>query len=196
MTAPILLLASQSSRRRRLLKQLGVKFSVSAQNIDESWKVDEKPTDLAIRLAGEKAESCLQKSKDSNAVILASDTIVSVKEEIFGKPKDRKDAIRILLRLSSNTHRVLTAVSVKCHSRSKTICSETFVSFRTISCAEADCYWDTGEPQDKAGAYAIQGFGAVFVKSIKGSYSGVMGLPLFETAELLREFGIDTWKKV
>ena len=196
MTAPILLLASQSSRREQLLKQLGVKFSVSAPNIDESWKVDEKPTDLAIRLAEEKAETCLQTSTDSNAVILASDTIVSVEEEIFGKPKDRKDAIKMLVRLSSNTHRVLTAVSVKCQSRSKTICSETFVSFRTISSTEANRYWDTGEPRDKAGAYAIQGFGAVFIESIKGSYSGVMGLPLFETAELLREFGIDTWGKV
>ena len=196
MTAPILLLASQSSRREQLLKQLGVKFSVSAPNIDESWKVDEKPTDLAIRLAEEKAETCLQTSTDSNAVILASDTIVSVEEEIFGKPKDRKDAIKMLVRLSSNTHRVLTAVSVKGQSRSKTICSETFVSFRTISSTEANRYWDTGEPRDKAGAYAIQGFGAVFIESINGSYSGVMGLPLFETAELLREFGIDTWKKV
>ena len=196
MTASILLLASQSSRRRQLLKQLGVKFLVNAQDIDESCKRDEKPKDLATRLAEEKAKICLKESKDSNVVVLASDTIVVLNEEIFGKPKDRNDGIRMLLRLSANTHRVLTAVSVRCHSRSKTICSETFVKFRTISNKEAEYYWDTGEPLDKAGAYAIQGFGAVFIKSIEGSYSGVMGLPLFETAELLREFGIDCWQEV
>ena len=196
MTAPILILASQSPRRRQLLKQLGVKFSVSAQDIDESCKRDEAPTDLAVRLAEEKAEICFKKSVDSNVVILASDTIVVLKGDIFGKPKDRKDAIKMLLRLSANTHRVLTAVSVKCHTKSKTIWSETFVSFRTISSTEAGYYCDTGEPLDKAGAYAIQGFGAVFIKSIEGSYSGVMGLPLFETAELLREFGIHCWPEI
>tara|TARA_B100001029_G_scaffold169468_1_gene164419 strand:- start:1240 stop:1830 length:591 start_codon:yes stop_codon:yes gene_type:complete len=194
MTAPILLLASKSSRRRQLLRQLGVKFSVSAQDIDESSKKGEKPTDLVIRLAEEKAKICLKKSADSNVIILASDTIVVVEKEIFGKPNDRNDAIRMLLHLSKNTHRVLTAVSVNCHSKSKTICSETFVNFRTISKTEAEYYWNTGEPRDKAGAYAIQGFGAVFIERIEGSYSGVMGLPLFETAELLKEFGIDCWQ--
>ena len=194
MTAPTLLLASKSSRRRQLLRQLGVKFSVSAQDIDESSKKGEKPTDLVIRLAEEKAKICLKNSADSSVIILASDTIVVAEKEIFGKPKDRNDAIRMLLRLSKNTHRVLTAVSVNCHDKSKTICSETFVNFRAISKAEAEYYWDTGEPRDKAGAYAIQGFGAVFIERIEGSYSGVMGLPLFETAELLKEFGIDCWQ--
>lgn len=190
----MLLLASQSSRRQQLLKQLGVKFVVKAQDIDESFKIGEKPLDVVIRLAEKKAESCLNKAADANVVILASDTIVVLKEEVFGKPKDRNDAIRMLLRLSKHTHRVLTAVSVKGQSKSRTICSETLVNFRAISRAEAERYWDTGEPQDKSGAYAIQGFGAVFIESIKGSYSGVMGLPLFEAAKLLREFGIDCWQ--
>ena len=194
MTAPTLLLASKSSRRLQLLRQLGVKFSVSAQDIDESSKKGEKPTDLVIRLAEEKAKICLKNSVDSSVIILASDTIVVAEKEIFGKPKDRNDAIRMLLRLSKNTHRVLTAVSVNGHDKSKTICSETFVNFRAISKAGAEYYWDTGEPRDKAGAYAIQGFGAVFIERIEGSYSGVMGLPLFETAELLKEFGIDCWQ--
>tara|TARA_B100000945_G_scaffold160848_1_gene129155 strand:- start:1833 stop:2423 length:591 start_codon:yes stop_codon:yes gene_type:complete len=196
MTASRLILASQSSRRRQLLKQLGVKFSVRAQDIDESYKGDEQPFDLATRLAEEKAEICFKKSADPDVVVLASDTIVVLEEDIFVKPKDRNDAIRMLLRLSAKTHRVLTAVSARCHTKSKTILSETFVNFRIISSAEAGYYWDTGEPRDKAGAYAIQGFGAAFIKYIEGSYSGVMGLPLYETAELLGEFGIDCWQKV
>ena len=189
-----LLLASRSPRRRKLLKQIGVKFSVRIQDIDESRHIDERPTDLVIRLAEQKAAACLKKS-DENTVIIASDTIVVLEEEVFGKPEGKFDAIRMLLRLSQSTHRVLTAVSVKCYRKSKTICSESVVTFRAISAKEAEDYWETGEPRGKAGAYAIQGLGAIFIQSIKGSYSGVMGLPLFETAELLREFGIDTWQK-
>ena len=193
--APKLLLASQSPRRRELLKQIGVKFSVSIQNIDESHRIDERPCDIVVRLAEQKATACLQKSGDVNTVILASDTIVVLGEEVFGKPEGKFDAIRMLLRLSQSTHRVLTAVSVKCYGKSKTLCSETVVTFRAITAEEAEYYWETGEPRGKAGAYAIQGLGAIFIQSISGSYSGVMGLPLFETAELLREFGIDTWQK-
>ena len=126
---------------------------------------------------------------------LASDTIVVLGEEVFGKPEGKFDAVRMLLRLSEKRHRVLTAVSVMCHGKSKTICSETVVTFRAITTVEAEDYWKSGEPRGKAGAYAIQGFGAIFIHSIKGSYSGVMGLPLFETAELLREFGIDCWQE-
>ena len=190
-----LLLASQSPRRRELLEQIGVKFSVSFQDIDESRQPDERPFDLVTRLSEQKANACFQKSGDVNTVILASDTMVALGEEVFGKPEGKFDAIRMLLRLSQSTHRVLTAVSVKSYDKSKTICSETVVTFRAITAEEAENYWETGEPKGKAGAYAIQGFGAIFIQSIKGSFSGVMGLPLFETAELLREFGIDTWQK-
>lgn len=193
--APKLLLASQSPRRRELLKQIGVKFSVSIQDIDESRLIDEKPTDLVKRLAEQKASACLDKARDINSVVLASDTIVVLGEEVFGKPEGKFDAVRMLLRLSDRRHRVLTAVSVMCHDKSKTICSETAVTFRAITTEEAEDYWESGEPRGKAGAYAIQGFGAIFIHSIAGSYSGVMGLPLFETAELLREFGIDCWQE-
>ena len=194
--SPKLLLASQSPRRRELLEQIGVKFSVSIQDIDESRRIDEKPIDLVVRLAEQKATACLNKTRDINSVVLASDTIVVLGEEVFGKPQGKFDAVRMLLRLSGKRHRVLTAVSVMCHGKSKTICSETVVTFRTITTVEAEDYWKSGEPRGKAGAYAIQGFGAIFIHSIKGSYSGVMGLPLFETAELLREFGIDCWQEV
>ena len=192
---PKLLLASQSPRRRELLEQIGVKFSISIQDIDETRKIDEKPTDLVTRLAEQKATACLNKSSDVNAVVLASDTIVVLGDEVLGKPEGKYEAIRTLMRLSQSRHRVLTAVSVKCHDRSKTICSETVVTFRAITTEEAENYWESGEPRDKAGAYAIQGLGAIFIQSIMGSYSGVMGLPLFETAELLREFGINCWQK-
>ena len=126
--------------------------------------------------------------------MLASDTTVVVEDKIFGKPVDQNDALNMLSLLSGKTHRVLTAVSVTSCRRSKTICSETFVNFRVINVEEAQAYWETGEPRDKAGAYAIQGFGAAFVESITGSYSGVMGLPLFETVKLLGDFGIRCWK--
>ena len=150
--APKLLLASQSPRRRELLKQIGVKFSVSIQDIDESRLIDEKPTDLVKRLAEQKASACLDNARDINSVVLASDTIVVLGEEVFGKPEGKFDAVRMLLRLSDRRHRVLTAVSVMCHDKSKTICSETAVTFRAITTDEAEdsdvddkelfwCYW-------------------------------------------------------
>ena len=190
-----LLLASRSPRRRELLEQIGVKFSVSIQDIDESRQKDEKPNDLVTRLARQKATACLNKSRDVNAVVLASDTIVVLGDEVFGKPEGKFEAMSMLMRLSQSKHRVLTSVTVKSHDKSKTICSETVVTFRAITVEEAEIYWESGEPRDKAGAYAIQGLGAIFIQSIMGSYSGVMGLPLFETAELLGEFGINCWQK-
>ena len=124
---------------------------------------------------------------------MASDTIVVCDEQILGKPKDKSDGINMLLTLSNKTHRVLSAITVANTRRYKSTISDTCVLFRKISEIEAEYYWGSGEPEGKAGGYAIQGYGAVFVQSINGSYSGVMGLPLFQTAQLLSEFGIYSW---
>ena len=194
MTPSKLLLASKSPQRQKLLNQIGVDFLIVAPDIDESRHENELPESMVVRLAKTKAACCLNKALDREAIVLASDTIVVVEDKIFGKPVDQNDALNMLSLLSGKTHRVLTAVSVTSCRRSKTICSETFVNFRVINVEEAQAYWETGEPRDKAGAYAIQGFGAAFVESITGSYSGVMGLPLFETVKLLGDFGIRCWK--
>ena len=191
-----LLLASKSPQRQKLLNQIGADFLVFASDIDESRYENEVPESMVVRLAETKAARCLNRVQDREAIVLASDTIVVAGDKIFGKPTDQNDALSMLSLLSGKTHRVLTAVSVTSCSRSETICSETFVNFRVINDEEAKAYWKTGEPRDKAGAYAIQGFGAAFVESINGSYSGVMGLPLFETAKLLSDFGIMCWKHV
>ena len=194
MTPSKLLLASKSPQRQKLLNQIGVDFLIYAPDIDESRHENEVPESMVVRLAKTKAACCLNKMLDREAIVLASDTTVVVEDKIFGKPVDQNDALNMLSLLSGKTHRVLTAVSVTSCSRSKTICSETFVNFRVVNVEEAQAYWETGEPRDKAGAYAIQGFGAAFVESITGSYSGVMGLPLFETVKLLGDFGIRCWK--
>ena len=194
MTPSKLILASKSPQRQKLLNQIGVDFLIVAPDIDESRHENELPESMVVRLAKTKAACCLNKVRDREAIVLASDTIVVVEDKIFGKPVDQNDALNMLSLLSGETHRVLTAVSVTSCSRSKTICSETFVNLRVINVEEAQAYWETGEPRDKAGAYAIQGFGAAFVESITGSYSGVMGLPLFETVKLLGDFGIRCWK--
>ena len=194
MTPSKLILASKSPQRQKLLNQIGVEFLIVAPDIDESRHENEVPESMVVRLAKTKAAFCLNKVLDREAIVLASDTIVVVEDKIFGKPVDQNDALNMLSLLSGETHRVLTAVSVTSCNRSKTICSETFVNLRVINVEEAQAYWETGEPRDKAGAYAIQGFGAAFVESISGSYSGVMGLPLFETVKLLGDFGIRCWK--
>ena len=194
MNSPALILASSSSRRQQLLDQLGIGYSVCEHYIQESRKTDESPEDLVLRLAIEKAEASLKQQSADNVVILGSDTIVVCDEAVFGKPFNKQDALRMLLILSGRSHRVLSAVSVMNKKERKSAFSDTQVEFRNISEIEAEHYWQTGEPADKAGAYAIQGFGAVFVRSITGSYSGVMGLPLFEVAMLLNDFGVPCWR--
>ena len=187
-------MASASPRREKLLRQLGVNFVTEPQDIVEEKRIDEPPEKFVKRMAEEKASSALDKRKENDIVVLASDTIVVCDERVLGKPKDKSDGIKMLLTLSNKTHRVLSAVTVANTLRYKSTVSETSVSFREISEIEAECYWDSGEPEGKAGGYAIQGCGAVFVQSINGSYSGVMGLPLFQTAQLLSEFGIHSWQ--
>ena len=190
MSSSLLILASASPRREKLLRQLGVNFVSEPQDIIEEKRIDESPEKFVKRMAEGKASSAFGKRKEKDIVVVASDTIVVCDKRVLGKPKDKSDDIKMLLTLSNKTHRVLSAVTVANTLRYKSTVSETSVSFREISEIEAECYWDSGEPEGKAGVYAIQGCGAVFVQSINGSYSGVMGLPLFQTAQLLSEFGI------
>ncbi|MGV6807586.1 MAG: Maf family protein [bacterium] len=189
-----LVLASASPRRAELLRQIGVRFSVQPVDISEDVSDTETPTEAVTRLAREKAQAGLVLQSDAKSVVIGSDTIVVHSGRIMGKPTNRADVLTMLGELSGRTHRVLTAVAVESAAHSRSICVTTDVTFRAISTAEAERYCDTGEPMDKAGAYGIQGFGAVFVASISGSYSAVVGLPLYETASLLDEFGIPRWQ--
>ena len=196
MSSPLLILASASPRRSELLRQIGVEFSVAAQHIDESQTPGEAVSAYVCRLAQEKAEAALQPLADAEkGIVIAADTTVDCEDRILGKPQDREDALAMLNLLSANTHRVLSAVTVASKTQRHSALCESVVRFRFISTAEAAAYWATGEPSDKAGAYAIQGLAAVFVQSLTGSYSGVMGLPLFETAQLLEKFGVSMWQR-
>jgi septum formation protein len=166
---------------------------VAPQDIDETPRQDENPEQYVLRLAREKAQSAFS-AAPSERVVLGSDTVVVCEGEILGQPRDQADALSMLLRLSGRTHEVLTAVHMMDSQREMAQLCRTEVTFREIQPAEGEAYWKTGEPQGKAGAYGIQGYAAVFVQAIVGSYSGVMGLPLFETAALLQEFGIPCWQ--
>lgn len=188
-----LVLASNSPRRRELLLRLGVTFQVCPQDIDESVLDAEKPHAYVQRVALEKAQSALAVNPD--ALVLAADTSVIVDDQILGKPQDSADAAFMLALLSNREHIVLTAITLADSLRQRSAVVRTTVNFRPISTAEMQRYWETGEPIGKAGAYAIQGFGAAFVESIEGSFSNVVGLPLFETAEYLQEFGVAIWQQ-
>jgi len=184
-----ILLASASPRRAQLLQQIGVEFEVLAVDIDESLRAGEAPRDYVQRLALEKARQGYRQQR--NAVpVLGSDTIVMVDEHILGKPTDKDDALAMLSLLSGRQHQVLTAVAMVDGEKSRCLTSVSQVYFSALSEAEMQAYWDSGEPADKAGAYGIQGLAGQFIERLDGSYSGVMGLPLFETAQLLKEFGI------
>ena len=189
-----IILASASARRQELLRQIGVRFTVRSQDIDESMRSGELANDYVIRMAQEKAQSALSAfpvNKDSNAtVVLAADTSVVCDADVLGKPIDEADAVDMLRRLSGREHRVLCAVTLATQDKQRTVLSESRVRFREISIAEAQQYYRSGESAGKAGAYAIQGYAAVFVEQLIGSYSGVMGLPLFQTAQLLSEFTV------
>lgn len=188
-------LASGSPRRRELLQQIGVPFKVTSALLDETPAKDETALDYVSRLAAAKAEAGWLRRDGEDAPVLAADTAVVLDGMILGKPQDRGDGENMLLKLSGRTHEVLTAVAVRSAAGLKIKVSHSLVTFRPIKPAEARAYWDTGEPRDKAGAYAIQGAAAVFVADLQGSYSGVMGLPLFETALLLEEAGVAHWRK-
>jgi septum formation protein len=183
-----LILASTSPRRAAYLEQLGVKFSVVGSRVEESVRPGEGANDYVRRLALNKAETvCADVGRI--VPVLGADTAVVIDSEILGKPNDFDAARRMLARLSGMWHEVYTGVAVVGRT-AEVIGVRTRVKFRLISTAEVDAYWASGEPVDKAGAYAIQGLGAAFVERIDGSYSNVVGLPLVETLQLLAKHGI------
>lgn len=186
---PELILASGSPRRHELLTQIGLKFKVVTVDIDETRRSHEPAEAYARRLARHKAQAGLILTGNSLPV-LGADTIVLVENEILGKPANENEALSMLETLSGRSHYVLTAVSVVAQGRETACLSVSRVRFRSTTLAERKAYWESGEPADKAGAYAIQGKAAVFIECLEGSYSGVMGLPLFETAKLLSGVGI------
>lgn len=185
-----LILASGSPRRKELLDQIGVNFIVEAVVVDESLREHEQPQAYVQRLATLKAEVGQRRAQHSLPV-LGADTIVFVEGQILGKPRDKREALGMLERLSGRRHQVLSAVSMVADGCKAIRLCTSHVSFRHISATEREKYCKTGEPLGKAGAYAIQGKAAVFIERLEGSYSGVMGLPLYETARLLAEVGID-----
>jgi len=191
-TTPQLLLASASPRRSDLLEQIGVSFSVLAVDIDESRREGESPVDYVSRLAVEKAQAGFSR-QEGQLPSLGADTIVVFDDQIFGKPQDQKQAETMLLALSGKVHSVYTAVAIDNGADTAMAIAETRVGFRTINQSECLTYWQTGEPQGKAGAYAIQGRGGVFVEKLEGSYSAVVGLPLAETEQLLNKFSVPLW---
>lgn len=191
MTAVInsqLILASSSPRRSDLLESLGVTFRILAADVDERREDPESAAEMVLRLAAAKAGAI---AAAAGAVVLGADTAVVVDGEVFGKPRHQAEALAMLARLSGRTHRVLTGIALRRADTLETALSETEVRFRDVDPDEALRYWQSGEPRGKAGGYAIQGLGGMFVESIAGSYSGVVGLPVFETARLLGRAGIE-----
>lgn len=194
--SPDLILASASPRRRELLAQIGCRFQVCPVDVDETPDPGENPEDYVVRLAVEKARSGAGLRTGTLPVMGADTTVVSPVDPFtpLGKPADESDAVAMLMALSGRDHEVLSAVALAAGDNVQWRLSRTRVRFRELSEAECRRYWRTGEPRDKAGAYAIQGLGAVFVEHIAGSYSGVVGLPLAETRELLDLYGIGYWQ--
>ncbi len=189
---PDIYLASASPRRRELLAQLGVRYALVAAGVDESRREGESPEMYVLRLAREKAQAGFLALGDRPPrPVLGADTVVVDGDAVLGKPRDPEHAVAMLTRLGGRTHNVLTAVALVDGEREASRLSVSHVTFRPIDEAEARRYWATGEPADKAGGYAIQGRAAAFIERLEGSYSGVMGLPLFETAQLLDEFEVD-----
>jgi septum formation protein len=180
-------LASSSPRRREILVALGLEFTVGNADVDELQLEGEPAADMVLRLGSDKARAG---DPGDGSVVIGADTAVVLGDEVFGKPRDQDEALNMLARLSGLSHQVLTGVAVRDGRETRVALSTTDVRFREISPDEALAYWQSGEPVDKAGAYAIQGRGGVFVAEIDGSYSGVVGLPVFETVKLLEEAGV------
>ncbi|MEI6543674.1 MAG: Maf family protein [Methylococcales bacterium] len=187
-----LILASASPRRKELLDQIKVSYEIYPVNLDETPLPNEKPLAYVQRLAAEKSAACVAQLK-TQLPVLAADTSVILGDLIMGKPQNQKDAVEMLTQLSGKTHQVFSAISLRGRKHLQAV-SITDVTFRSLTEQEIIDYWHTGEPLDKAGSYAVQGIGGIFVKSIVGSFSGVVGLPLFETAELLSKQGIEFLK--
>lgn len=184
-----LFLATRSPRRHELIRTFGLIYTVVDVDLPEHAMPDETPAQFALRVAADKAKAGLSEVSADHAWVLGADTCVVIDDQILGKPIDRNDATAMLQLLSGRTHQVLTAVSLVSRERQLQRLSTSTVTFRTLLDEEIQAYVATGEPLDKAGSYAIQGLAAIFIRHLEGSYSGVMGLPLFETAELLSEAG-------
>ncbi len=192
-------LASQSPRRRQLLEQLGVQYQLLLPDDGEDTESieavvgSEPPAAYVKRVTALKLAAALQRRKRRGlaaAPILCSDTTVACGRTIYGKPLDAAGAQRMLMELSDKTHRVLTAVSIGTERKQVQVVSESFVTFAALTGPQILAYVATGEPMGKAGAYAVQGRAAAFIAKISGSYSGIMGLPVFETAQMLRSLGV------
>lgn len=181
----MLYLASKSPRRRELLRQIRVEFECVDVDVPEIPAAGEKPRDYAVRVSRAKARAGYERLRDRGSWVLGADTVVTIDGLILEKPRDRDDALRMLSRLSGRTHTVITAVALAGPGPELLEVSQSEVTFRDIGAEEQELYWQSGEPADKAGAYAIQGLAGVFVKHLSGSYSGVVGLPLYETGRLL-----------
>jgi septum formation protein len=179
---------------------LGVAYRQRVAEIDETPNLGEIPIDYVQRMARGKAQALWQLLEHeglggNECWVLGADTTVHRHGHIFGKPLDERDAIRMLRALSGGTHQVLSAIALVSHNKSQLRVSVSEVRFKSLAPTEIEAYWRTGEPRGKAGAYAIQGLGAAFIEHLSGSYSGVMGLPLFETAEVLQAAGIEVWQE-
>jgi len=188
---PVLRLASASPRRRELLAQIGVPHAIEVADVDESGREGEAVIAYVERVARAKAEAVWQRLPD--LPVLGADTTVVLDGLNLGKPRDRAHGLSMLEGLAGREHLVLTAVALVTASGTRCVTSRSTVRMRASTAAKRARYWDTGEPRDKAGGYAIQGLGAIFIESLEGSYSGVMGLPLFETAQLLAQASVPCW---
>jgi septum formation protein len=181
----MIFLASKSPRRQELLRQIHVDFELVDVEVPEIPFPGEKPLAFVVRMALAKARAGYKQLQRQDALVLAADTAVVIDGMILGKPRDRNDGLSMLGRLSGRTHKVFSGVALVSAVGDSVDLSVSDVTFREISTQERELYWDSGEPADKAGGYAIQGIAAVFIKHLQGSYSGVTGLPLYETGKLL-----------
>jgi nucleoside triphosphate pyrophosphatase len=188
---PTIILASASPRRSELLRQLGIQFTIAPADVDERIRPGETPEGYAERLSLDKARAAAGKA--GGGIVIAADTIVVLDNEILGKPSDAQDAVRMLSMLSGNSHRVITALSLMDAVTGTTLTrtSETRVRFFPLSAEQIASYVATGEPLDKAGAYGIQGKGALLISGIEGCYFNVVGLPLSLLGQMLSEYGIN-----
>ena len=194
LSLPRIYLASRSPRRGELLGQIGVRFEVLPSDVDESALPGESPEHYVLRLARAKAEACVRLLVAQELPVmpvLAADTTVCIDGMILGKPESDADAAAMLRRMSDRWHAVHTAIAVAQDGRVETALSSTQVEMAPLTEAEIAAYVASGEPRDKAGSYGIQGLAGVFVRRIEGSYSGVMGLPVYETSQLLKRFGVN-----
>ena len=200
MSVARIVLASASPRRKALLDQLGLQVDVLPVEIEEAVRSAETASEYVSRLANDKVHAARAQLGDGcivtadTAVVIGADTVVVIDDAILGKPSDRDAFMAMFARLSGRTHTVLTGVSVSAGGGARRALSRTSVRFRNVTPHEMAAYWDSGEPSDKAGGYGIQGVGGIFVERLEGSYSGVVGLPLAETQQMLAELGVDLWK--